>query len=148
MDMQNDFVDGSLGTKEAQEIVSSVVEKVQDAREEETDIIFTRDTHQADYLQTQEGKKLPVEHCIQGTHGWEIIDALKPYVLKKIDKPTFGSTELAEIAKKMNCTTSGVRWNFQEMIAKAGYSCKEDLIAAALESKLIVTTLKFSGLTI
>ena len=80
VDMQNDFVDGSLGTKEAQEIVSSVVEKVQDAREEETDIIFTRDTHQADYLQTQEGKKLPVEHCIQGTHGWEIIDALKPYV--------------------------------------------------------------------
>ena len=104
MDMQNDFVDGSLGTKEAQEIVSSVVEKVQDAREEETDIIFTRDTHQADYLQTQEGKKLPVEHCIQGTHGWEIIDALKPYVLKKIDKPTFGSTELAEIAKKMRYT--------------------------------------------
>ena len=104
VDMQNDFVDGSLGTKEAQEIVSSVVEKVQDAREEETDIIFTRDTHQADYLQTQEGKKLPVEHCIQGTHGWEIIDALKPYVLKKIDKLTFGSTELAEIAAKMRYT--------------------------------------------
>ena len=100
VDMQNDFVDGSLGTKEAQD----VVEKVQDAREEETDIIFTRDTHQADYLQTQEGKKLPVEHCIQGTHGWEIIDALKPYVLKKLDKPTFGSTELAEIVKKMRYT--------------------------------------------
>ena len=48
----------------------------------------------------------------------------------------------SEIAKKMNCTTSGVRWNFQEMIAKTGYNCKEDLIAAALESKLIVTTLK------
>ena len=48
----------------------------------------------------------------------------------------------SEIAKEMNCTTSGVRWNFQEMIAKAGYNCKEDLIAAALESKLIVTTLK------
>ena len=50
--------------------------------------------------------------------------------------------KLPEIAKKMDCSTSGVRWNFQEMITKAGYSCKEDLIAAALESKLIVTTLK------
>lgn len=98
VDMQNDFVDGSLGTAEAQEIVSNVLEKVKDAKEEETDIVFTRDTHQKDYLNSQEGRKLPVEHCIEETRGWEIIDILKPYANKIMDKPTFGSTELAHFA--------------------------------------------------
>ena len=60
------------------------------------------------------------------------------YILKQQN----GNIRVTDIAKKMNCSTSGVRWNFQEMITKAGYNCKEDLIAAALESKLIVTTLK------
>ena len=96
VDMQNDFVDGSLGTKEAQDIVSGVVEKVQDAREEETDIIFTRDTHQTDYLSTPEGKKLPVEHCIQGTKGWQIADGLVTEDCQYIDKPTFGWTHWNE----------------------------------------------------
>lgn len=100
VDMQNDFVDGALGTKEAQEIVTSVIEKVKDAKEEETDIVFTRDTHQENYLNTQEGKHLPVVHCVENTDGWEIIDILKPYANKIIDKPTFGSTELAHFAAR------------------------------------------------
>ena len=104
VDMQNDFVDGSLGTKEAKEIVANVVDKIKDAREEETDIIFTRDTHQENYLSTREGRKLPVVHCIEGTHGWEIVGALKPYVTKVLDKPTFGSTVLAHFASRREYT--------------------------------------------
>ena len=101
IDMQKDFIDGALGTPEAEAIVPNVVDRIKNFNGL---VLATRDTHGENYLETQEGKKLPVEHCIQGTHGWEIIDALKPYVLKKIDKPTFGSTELAEIAKKMRYT--------------------------------------------
>ena len=70
VDMQNDFIDGSLGTKEAQAIVENVKKKIEQYRANGDEIIFTRDTHQADYLQTPEGKELPVEHCIEGTHGW------------------------------------------------------------------------------
>lgn len=99
VDMQNDFVSGSLGTAEAKAIVPGVVEKVKDAKEEETDIIFTRDTHTEEYLDTQEGKYLPVVHCIQESEGWHIIDSLKPYAndTKVIDKPSFGSLKLAEL---------------------------------------------------
>lgn len=104
VDMQNDFVDGSLGTKEAQEILPNVLEKVKDAKEEESDIIFTRDTHDGDYLKTQEGKNLPVVHCVEGTKGWEIVNILKPYAGKVIDKPTFGSTELAHYVAQRKYT--------------------------------------------
>lgn len=97
--MQNDFVDGSLGTKEAVSIVERVKNKVETYLSEEADVIFTRDTHPAHYLDTQEGKHLPVAHCIKGTNGWEIIPALQELsqrALKVIDKPTFGSVELAQ----------------------------------------------------
>ncbi len=94
VDMQNDFVDGALGTLEAQAIVPAVVNKVRKALDEGVSIVFTRDTHHADYLDTKEGHYLPVVHCIEGTHGWEIIDELKPYADVVINKPTFGSTEL------------------------------------------------------
>ena len=104
VDMQKDFVDGSLDTPEAVEIVPVVVEKVKDAKEEETDIVFTRDTHGEDYLKTQEGRRLPVVHCVEGTPGWEIIGALKPYAEKVIDKPTFGSTQLAHFAVQRKYT--------------------------------------------
>ena len=94
VDMQNDFIDGALGTPEAQAIVPFVKEKIKsfDGR-----IIFTRDTHQNDYLQTQEGAKLPVPHCIEGTSGWDISPELKGFAKEIIDKPTFGSTKLAEL---------------------------------------------------
>ena len=99
VDMQNDFVSGSLGTAEARDIVTKLRAKLDSF---DGDVIFTRDTHNEDYLKTNEGKHLPVEHCIKGSWGWEIIDELKPYVKKVIDKPTFGSTELVEYLKTKN----------------------------------------------
>ncbi|MGN1406526.1 MAG: cysteine hydrolase family protein [Erysipelotrichaceae bacterium] len=99
VDMQNDFVSGSLGTAEARSIVDNVRAKLESF---DGDVIFTRDTHNEDYLKSNEGKHLPVEHCIKGSHGWEIIDELKPYADKVIDKPTFGSTELIDYLKMKN----------------------------------------------
>lgn len=92
IDMQNDFIDGALGTKEAQAIVPAVREKIAQRRSEGYEIIFTRDTHQENYLSTPEGKKLPVAHCIEGTHGWQIADGLYMEGCTVIDKPTFGYT--------------------------------------------------------
>lgn len=94
VDMQNDFITGSLGSKMAEAILPRVVEKVKGF---DGKVIFTRDTHFADYLQTQEGKHLPVEHCIKDTHGWQICDALAPYVTEVVDKVTFGSIELPRL---------------------------------------------------
>ena len=94
VDMQNDFVDGSLGTKEAEGIVDRVVEEIE--KYDSKDIFATRDTHPENYLETQEGKNLPVPHCIRGTEGWQIRKELD--VLRKtdpVDKETFGSTDLA-----------------------------------------------------
>ena len=80
VDMQNDFVSGALGTPEAGDIVPYVVGRVVDGLNRGETVLFTRDTHGPDYLETQEGKKLPVPHCIKGTEGWEIIDQLRPYI--------------------------------------------------------------------
>lgn len=94
VDMQKDFIDGALGTKEAQAIVPNVRKKIE---EFDGEVIFTRDTHHKDYLSTQEGKNLPVEHCIEGTAGWEIDKSLQPLCKGLVvNKPTFGSMELAE----------------------------------------------------
>lgn len=100
VDMQTDFVDGALGTKEAQEIVESVVNKVKNAKECGKDIIFTMDTHGQDYLVTQEGRKLPVPHCIKDTEGWKLIPQLCDMAKNGVvlEKPTFGSTALAHMA--------------------------------------------------
>ena len=97
VDMQNDFIDGALGTKEAVAILPAVKSKIEnfDGR-----VIFTRDTHEADYLSTQEGKNLPVEHCIKDTDGWQIHPELE--ALRKeeaIDKPSFGSVALAQLLR-------------------------------------------------
>ena len=95
VDMQNDFIDAALGTAEAVAILPRVMEKLKDF---DGSVIFTRDTHQSDYLQTQEGRNLPVSHCIRDSEGWQICDALQPYAAqaKVIDKPSFGSVELCE----------------------------------------------------
>ncbi|MBQ7097634.1 MAG: cysteine hydrolase, partial [Clostridia bacterium] len=90
VDMQNDFIDMALGTKEAVAIVPAVKSKIQEYISRGDEVIFTRDTHQEDYLETPEGKKLPVPHCIQGTKGWEIADGLYVDGCKIIDKPNFG----------------------------------------------------------
>ena len=90
VDMQNDFIDMALGTPEAVTIVPKVREKIRAYVEKGHEIIFTRDTHFENYLETSEGKKLPVEHCIKGTKGWEIADGLYVEGSKIIDKPNFG----------------------------------------------------------
>lgn len=97
VDMQNDFIDGALGTKEAASIVPKVVEKIKDFQGR---VLATRDTHEADYLSTQEGHNLPVEHCIHNTAGWEIRSEIQALIQEKpIDKVTFGSEELAQTLK-------------------------------------------------
>ena len=100
VDMQNDFVDGALGTKEAVSMVDHVVEKIENFV---GDIIVTYDTHQENYMDTQEGKNLPVPHCIRGTEGWEldqrVQEALNKKKYKIIEKPTFGAVELPEYVK-------------------------------------------------
>lgn len=90
IDMQNDFVTGSLGTKEAQTIVPNVKRKIQEYYDRGDQIFFTRDTHYSNYLRTQEGQKLPVEHCISGTEGWEIVDGLEVPNCTHINKTSFG----------------------------------------------------------
>ena len=91
VDMQNDFIDGSLGTKEAVAIVPNVKKKIEEYRQRGDKIIFTRDTHhKKHYLYSLEGKHLPIEHCIAGTYGWQIADGLTSYEDERIDKFSFG----------------------------------------------------------
>lgn len=92
VDMQNDFIDGALGTKEAQAIVPNVKKKIEEYKARGDKVVFTRDTHHTNYLETNEGKHLPVEHCIHGTRGWIIADEVNYPDCKHIDKPTFGYT--------------------------------------------------------
>lgn len=100
VDMQNDFVDGVLGTKEAVAIIPAIKDKITKLRSDGYEIIFTRDTHPENYLETQEGEKLPVPHCIKNTNGWEICPQLKELIEESdviINKETFGSTQLGEL---------------------------------------------------
>ncbi len=100
VDMQNDFIDGALGTKEAVAIVPNVKEKIENF---EGTVLFTRDTHFENYMDTQEGKNLPVPHCIKDTEGWQVraeLDALRK--TEAIDKVTFGSSELPCKLKELN----------------------------------------------
>lgn len=99
VDMQNDFIDAALGTKEAQAIVENVRKKIEGFEGKK---IFTRDTHKPDYLNTLEGKNLPVKHCIEGSEGWQISSALPVSDDDKIiDKPTFGSKELGQYLEEL-----------------------------------------------
>lgn len=90
IDMQNDFVTGSLGTPEAQAIVPNVKRKIDEYQARGDKIIFTRDSHNANYLHSLEGKHLPVEHCIVGTKGWCVVDELNNPSCEHVDKKTFG----------------------------------------------------------
>ena len=96
VDMQNDFIDGTLGTKEAVAIVPAVKAKIEEYRSMNNQVVFTYDTHQSNYLETQEGKNLPVVHCVENTEGWQISDKLEVAQSKVFKKPSFGSLELAE----------------------------------------------------
>lgn len=100
VDMQNDFIDGALGTAEAQAIVDKVADRIKGF---DGKVIFTRDTHGENYMDTQEGANLPVPHCIRGTKGWEIRSELEKLRTEPaVDKPTFGSVELAHLLAKEN----------------------------------------------
>ncbi len=99
IDMQNDFIDGALGTNEAVAIVQKVRNRILEYKHSNNAVIFTRDTHTDNYLQTQEGTNLPVPHCIKDTYGWQVSKELMYESMTVIDKPTFGSTVLAEMLK-------------------------------------------------
>ena len=94
VDMQNDFIDGVLGTPEAQAIVPNVSTKIKAYLNNKDTVIYTRDTHDSKYLETQEGKRLPCPHCVNKTRGWEIADGLYEKGCMIVDKPSFGSTWL------------------------------------------------------
>ena len=101
VDIQKDFVDGALGTKEAVGIIDNAVKKIENF---DGDIIVTYDTHFENYMETREGKNLPVPHCIKGTAGWQLNEKIQQAVDKKgykaIEKPTFGSVKLAGFIKE------------------------------------------------
>ena len=143
VDMQKDFVDGALGTKEAVSIVDNVTRKIENHK---GDIIATYDTHPENYMETREGKNLPVPHCIKGTDGWaldrKVQAALDKKGFKAIEKPTFGSTALIEYIKENYnpdeleielvglctdiCVVSNallIKANFPEMMISADASC-------------------------
>jgi len=100
IDVQNDFVNGALGTKEAEEMIPRLVEKLK--TEKDAALVFTKDTHKEDYLETQEGKRLPVKHCIKNTEGWQIHPALSEFTAQAevIEKKSFGSTRLPSVVAK------------------------------------------------
>ena len=98
VDMQVDFTTGSLGSPHAAAIIPHVVDKV---KAYDGKVIFTRDTHTDDYLQTREGVKLPVVHCVRDTDGWQLCTELRPYADTVIDKETFGSMQLPQILREM-----------------------------------------------
>lgn len=111
IDMQVDFVTGALANEEAQKIIDKIADKVKAYQEAGDYVFFTRDTHGENYMETQEGRLLPVTHCIEGTDGWQIVDGLRAFATKEntLDKPSFGSLELPKWVYKK---TDG---NFEEM---------------------------------
>ncbi len=149
VDMQNDFITGTLGTIEAQNIVGNVRQKISEYAARNDEIIFTRDTHHEDYLQTNEGKHLPVEHCIEGTYGWMIADGLEVPGCIYIDKPTFGWThwdemEFEEIELVGLCTDICVVSNalilkafFPEILITVDASCCAGVTPESHEAALI-----------
>lgn len=110
VDMQKDFVDGALGTSEAVAIIDNVVNKIQGF---DGDVIATYDTHGENYMETQEGKKLPVPHCIKGTEGWKLDKKVQEALDKKgftaVYKPTFGSVDLVEKIRKYDVENTQIQ---------------------------------------
>ena len=148
VDMQNDFIDMALGTPEAIAIVPKVKEKIDSYIAKGDEVIFTRDTHFEDYLQTPEGKKLPVPHCIKGTKGWEIADGLYVDGCKIIDKPNFGwpnwKEEVLEDVEIIGlctdiCVVSNaliIKATFPEADVKVDSSCCAGVTVATHEAAL------------
>ena len=106
VDMQKDFISGALGTKEAVAIVPRVAKKIAQAKKAGKTVVFTRDTHQENYLQTQEGRNLPVPHCIKDTDGWQIDPVFDTEGAMIFDKPSFGSEALVRYLKALDDLSS------------------------------------------
>ena len=104
VDYQNDFVDGALGFEGAELLEDKILELIEHFQRNGDYICFTKDTHERDYLTTTEGRNLPVEHCIKGTHGWEVTDRLKEYITTYpvFEKHTFGSLDLGNYIRGIN----------------------------------------------
>ena len=132
VDMQNDFIDGSLGTKEAQAIVPNVKKKVEEYIAKGSRVIFTQDTHDENYLQTNEGRNLPVEHCISGTHGWMISKEVDIPECDHICKPTFG------------CLDWNKKYSFDDDIEIVGLCTGICVISNALILKAMFPEIKIS----
>lgn len=151
VDIQKDFVDGTLGTAEAVAIVGSAAAKI---REFDGEIFVTYDTHFENYMETAEGAKFPVPHCIKGTEGWElnadIADALAGKKYTAVEKITFGSTELPELVKKavgdedFDVTLIGLCTDIcvvsNALILKANFPEKEVYVDAACCAGVTVDT--------
>ncbi|MBQ6946286.1 MAG: cysteine hydrolase [Ruminococcus sp.] len=151
VDIQKDFVDGALGTAEAVAIVENAAKKI---REFDGEIFVTYDTHFENYMETAEGAKLPVPHCIKGTEGWElnadIADALANKKYTVVEKITFGSTELPELVKKavgdedFDVTLIGLCTDIcvvsNALILKANFPEKEVYVDAACCAGVTVDT--------
>lgn len=158
VDMQNDFIDGSLGTKEAQAIVENVKKKITQYKDAGDEIIFTRDTHQKNYLETNEGRHLPVEHCIEGTEGWKIAEGLEVPEAIYINKPSFGylnwkDYQLEEVEIVGLCTDICVVSNaliikalYPEIKVSVDASCCAGVTPESHEAAL--TTMKMCQVTI
>ncbi len=136
IDMQNDFISGSLGTPEAVAIVPAVKEKIEQYRKSGRKIYFTRDTHTEDYLKTFEGRHLPVEHCIKGTWGWQIAEELETEDAIVVNKPTFGYEDWKDTLPDFEsvevcglCTDICVISNV--LILRAAYPEKEIIVDAS-----------------
>ena len=120
IDMQNDFIEGSLGTDEAKNIVPNIVAKIKEYNSNDNLVLFTKDTHGSNYLSTQEGRNLPVEHCIEGTWGWKVNTecrtawkntrkmCISDNLRNTFYKSTFGSNELAHFIKRQTDTIDEV----------------------------------------
>ncbi|MGL5440656.1 MAG: cysteine hydrolase family protein [Filifactoraceae bacterium] len=106
VDMQNDFITGSLGSKSAEKIKKNVIRKMLDYIESGEMVVLTKDTHGEAYLDTMEGRNLPIIHCVKGTNGWEFIDEIKnlkeKYSLSVFEKPSFASKDLAAFVDGIN----------------------------------------------
>ena len=102
VDLQKDFIDGALGTREAEAIIPAAAERIREYREAGADIFATLDTHGEDYMETQEGKRLPVPHCIKGTDGWQLNPVIREALgdCTLVEKPTFGSVRLPELVRE------------------------------------------------
>ncbi len=158
VDMQNDFIDMALGTKEAVAIVPKVKAKIAEYAENGYEIIFTRDTHYENYLETPEGIKLPVSHCIKGTKGWEIADGIYVDGCRIIDKPNFGwpywkNETLEEVELIGLCTDICVVSNaliikatFPEAVVRVDKSCCAGVTPETHEAA--ITTMKMCQIDI